>query len=65
MRGLLAIAVLGLGVAGACLLATATGGFGRNTEPTAALYALIAGLVSWGLATILLIIGMFAFRGRN
>ncbi len=62
MRGLLTVAVLGLGVAGAYFLHIATY---SHSEPLAAMYGLIAGLVSWGLAAILLIIGMFALRGRS
>jgi hypothetical protein len=64
MRGLVIAAVLGLGIAGTMFLMSAIGNFGY-LEERARLYALIAGLVAWGLATILLIIGMFAFRSRG
>lgn len=64
MRGLAIISVLGLGIAGTMFLMSAIGSFGHIDE-SSRLYALIAGLVAWGLATLLLIISMFAFRSRG
>jgi hypothetical protein len=62
MRELLGVSVLGLGGAGGYFLSIAVD---RSAAPQAATYGLVAGLVSWGIAAILLIIGMFALRGRE
>lgn len=62
MRELLGVSVLGLGAAGGYFLSVA---IDSQAAPQAAMYGLIAGLVSWGIAAVLLIIGMFALRSRN
>jgi hypothetical protein len=61
MRELLILSVLGLGGAGAYFLQLA---IDSNTPAAQGVYALVAGLVSWVLATTLLIIGIFALRNR-
>lgn len=62
MRELFILSVLGLGGAGAYFLQMA---IDPKVASSQGMYALIAGLASWGLATILLIIGVFALRKSN